>query len=50
MMLQIILRSYSLAHDVTSKQKKENKDAKIKKGLRKQIKKAMEQPDSNLPI
>ena len=45
--LYLRVRSYSLARDATSKQKK---DAKIKKGLRKQIKKAMEQPNSNLPI
>ena len=44
------VQSYSLASDVTTKQKKEQKDAKIKKGLREQIKKAMEQPESNLPI
>ena len=48
--LYLRVRSYSLARDLTSKQKKESKDAKIKKGFRKQIKKAMEQPDSNLPI
>ena len=52
-MLQLYLRvrSFSLAKDITTKQKKLHAQAKAKnKGLRKEIKKSMEQKESHLPI
>ena len=48
--LYLRVRSFSLAKDVTTKQRKEHKEARKNKGLRKQIKNSMEQTDSHLAI
>ena len=49
--LYLRVRSFSLAKDITTKQKKLHAQTKAKnKGLRKEIKKSMEQKESHIPI